>query len=300
MQSEILAILNPAAGGGKCESRGIQAIAALQKRGLPIQLQQTKSPGHGSEIAYKAYKNGYRYFISIGGDGTHNEILNGLFPLAHQMGEKPRLGFLPFGTGNSFIREFIHDPQNYGEKQLLTAKDYDCDVIRLTHAEGELFFINILGIGFVAEVGSYRNHYFKRLGNLGYVLAVLIKTWNLRARQYHLKVDDEEATQELATFLSFNNSRYTAGNMLMAPSANISDGFLDVTHIKKMNRLSLIKTFPKIFSGNHVNTSFVTTYKAQKIHFTFDEKIPVLIDGEIVSIKPTKIEILPNHLTIRI
>ncbi len=300
MQSEILAILNPAAGGGKCESRGIRAISALQKRGLPIQLQQTNSPGHGTEIAYNAYKNGYRYFIAIGGDGTHNEILNGLFPLAHQIGEKPRLGFLPFGTGNSFIREFIHDPRNYDEKQLLTAKDYDCDVIRLTHTEGELFFINLLALGFVAEVGLYRNQFFKRLGNLGYVLAVLIKTWNLRARQYHLKVDDEEATQELATFLSFNNSRYTAGNMLMAPAANINDGFLDVTHIKKMNRFSLIKTFPKIFSGTHVNTSFATTYKAKKIYFNLDEKIPVLIDGEIVSIKPTKIEILPNNITVRI
>lgn len=105
MSEAFLAVMNRAAGGGRCGKQAEAAIADLRAKGVEIEVMETKAQGHATELVRAAYANGHSKFIAVGGDGTSYEIVNGLFPEALE-GERPTLGFLPMGTGNSFLRDF--------------------------------------------------------------------------------------------------------------------------------------------------------------------------------------------------
>lgn len=296
----ILAILNQAAGGGKGKRLGLKAIAELQKSGLEVEVKLTEAPGHAREIARTGYINGFRHFISLGGDGTHHEIMNGLFPISIEKNEKPTLGFLPFGTGNSFLRDFITKVGKYQAKDYMQAKPYPCDVIKLKHTEGEIYFINLLSIGFVADVCLARNRYFKSLRNFGYVLAVILKTYELRHSNYCLDIDGEKVLLENITFLSFNNSRFTGGNMKMAPNARIDDGLVDVIIVHQTTRFNLLRKFPKIYTGKLMGDKGLEMRQARHIQFHMETKIPVMIDGEVLMIQPLELTVLPKALIVEV
>ena len=125
------------------------------------------------ELAREAYLSGTRRFLAVGGDGTSFEIVNGLFPEA-ETGERPTLGFLPLGTGNSFLRDFTEEGERHAIECIIEDRSRPCDVIRLTHKEGIIYYINILSLGFVADVCTLANRRFKRMGEAGYPLAVVL------------------------------------------------------------------------------------------------------------------------------
>src|SRR5215475_8058487 len=148
-----LAIVNPAAGGGKSAKLAGPALARLRESGLNVDVIASTGPGHAIQLAREAYDQGYRRFLAVGGDGTAHEILNGVF----QRREKPErvaLGFLPLGTGNSFLRDFTNDGAEASLRALLERKTRPVDLIRLTHAAGEIYSLNILSVGFTADVGA--------------------------------------------------------------------------------------------------------------------------------------------------
>jgi len=130
--SRYLAIVNPAAGGGKTRSLLGPALEKLKFAGIEVNLRETSASGHANEIARDAWREGYRKFISVGGDGTSYEIVNGLYPLSNG-GEKPTLAFLPLGTGNSFLRDFSDRGVDYAMESLIAGRSRACDVLRLTH-----------------------------------------------------------------------------------------------------------------------------------------------------------------------
>ena len=161
-----LAIINPAAGGGRCRERVGAALERLRKAGLAVETAETSAPGEATRIARQAYQRGVRKFLAVGGDGTSYEILNGLFPdcQAKQVEEAqriPMLGFLPLGTGNSFLRDFS-DPKagdrglEHAMRAIESSRARACDVLRLTHKGGELYYINLLSVGFAADVAALR------------------------------------------------------------------------------------------------------------------------------------------------
>ena len=178
MKYSALAVINPAAGFGKCAKLLGPALDRLRASGVRFDVAETQRAGHGIEIARNAFREGYRKFIAVGGDGTSFEIVNGLFPEAAGVEssevEKPTLGFLPLGTGNSFLRDFTDDSVEYATRAIIEGLSRPCDVIRLKHRDGEVFFINILSLGFVADVATLANRRFKRLGAASYALAVVL------------------------------------------------------------------------------------------------------------------------------
>src|SRR5215475_3942577 len=139
-KDRFLAIVNPAAGGGKSAKLAGEKLAQLRESGLHIDLATTTDRGHAVDLAADAYARGYRKFIAVGGDGTAHEILNGLFGLAKAQ-ERVSLGFLPLGTGNSFLRDFAEDGADAAFQALLRGQRRAVDLVRLTHSSGELFSI---------------------------------------------------------------------------------------------------------------------------------------------------------------
>ena len=133
-----LAIVNPAAGGGRSAKLLAPALERLQQAGIEVKVAATRSPGEATEIARDAYQRGGRNFIAVGGDGTSYEIVNGLFPPAIAEGP-PTLAFLPLGTGNSFLRDFSDRGVEHAIESLIARKNRHCDVMMMRLRACEIY-----------------------------------------------------------------------------------------------------------------------------------------------------------------
>ncbi len=294
----ILAIVNPAAGGGRCGKRATSALADLRASGLSIDVKETRAAGDATTIAREAYAQGRREFIAVGGDGTVHEVLNGVFPRALTDG-RVRLGFLPLGTGNSFLRDFSRQGAAHAKQALLSRASHGADVIRIKHAQGDLYSLNIISLGFIADVCTTANRRFKPFGAAGYVLGVAGELTRLGARPFPFRVEGGQAWNEPASMISFCNSKHTGGTMLMAPAAELLDGNLDITFIGALSRWPFVKAFPKIFAGTHVDHPAVRTAQTSRVDFDFKDPVDVMVDGEVVTLSLRALEVLPNALDVR-
>jgi len=297
-QERFLAIVNPAAGGGKSAKLAAAALEQLREKGLGIDVVATTSRGHAVELAAEAYKQGYRHFIAVGGDGTAHEILNGVFGRAKAQG-RVSLGFLPFGTGNSFLRDFSENGADASFQALLEGRTRRVDLIRLTHAAGETYSLNILSVGFTADVGALTNRYFKPLGPFGYLLGVLVRVAQLKRRSFTLRCDDDaEWDERRALFLTFNNSKYTGGKMLIAPDADATDGYIEFVRWGPIGRLGLLRTLPHLFDGTHIKHPLASRRAVRRVEFNLPVPVDVLIDGEIAALECKSIDILPGAVDV--
>lgn len=299
LAARFLAVVNPAAGGGACGKRAAAAVDRLRQGGLEVDVLETKAAGDARLIARDQAAAGRRHFIAVGGDGTSFEIVNGLLdkPLP---GERPSLGFLPLGTGNSFLRDFSDRGAEYAIDALLQRKLRPCDVIKISHTTGTVHFINIFSIGFVADVCVTRNRRFAALGEFGYNLATVLGVATLKPYVFPMQIAGHPTIdREPMTFLSVNNSRFTGGKMIMAPDANTRDGLLDIIRVGRLGRVGLLTTFPKIFKGTHIQHPAVTTFQAPHVDFTLDREVGCMIDGEVLFLNPTRLEVVPGAIDVR-
>ncbi|MDD9944338.1 MAG: diacylglycerol kinase family lipid kinase [Myxococcales bacterium] len=295
-----LAIVNAAAGSGQCGKLAGNAISDLRDKGLELDVWYTRRPGHAVELARDALGQGYRSFIAVGGDGTAHEIVNGVAEVFSSPDERVCLGFLPLGTGNSFIRDYTRLGEAGAMAGLLRGRTRPCDVVRVRHAEGELYFINIFSFGFVADVCELTNARYKALGSAGYAMGVMAMLARLRFEPVFMRLDGEKPWEQRAAFVSINNSQYTGGNMQMAPYANPADGLVDLVVVGELGRAKFVSLFLKIFRGGHVHHPEVTTSRAATVEFNFDAPLPVMVDGEVVHIAPRELDVLPGALDVRI
>ena len=172
-------------------------------------------------------------------------------------------------------------------------RNVDVGVFR-THGQ-DYYFLNILGLGFVADVGKTA-HKLKIFGNVSYTLGVLYQMLFLKS--YRVKIEADGKTIEKDNiFVEISNTRYTS-NFLMAPHAEIDDGLLDVTLLDKTTRRKLIQSFPKIFTGEHIHIDEIEQFKAQKI--TLETDIPKVLapDGELIGITPMEVECLRQDVPV--
>ncbi len=139
MSARYFAVVNPAAGGGRCGARAGAALERLKAEGLEIEAVRTTRAGEAVELAREAFLRGERRFLAVGGDGTSHEIVNGIAALARERGERPTLGMLPLGTGNSFLRDFDVRSSEGAIRAIVRGKEHPCDLLALSHKGGSLF-----------------------------------------------------------------------------------------------------------------------------------------------------------------
>lgn len=300
LKDRFFAIVNPAAGGGKSAKLAGSALARLREKNLKIDVIASASPGHAADLAREAYAQGYRCFLAVGGDGTAHEILNGIFS-SNANPERIALGFLPLGTGNSFLRDFTSEGAEASMRALLEDRKRPVDLIRLTHSTGEVYSFNILSLGFTADVGAITNRMFKPLGHLGYLLGVVVRVVQLKRRAFTLRCDNEMTWDDRRSlFLTFNNSKYTGGTMLIAPQADPSDGFIEFVRWGPIGRLGLLRMLPRLYDGTHVEHPLAQRRAVRHVEFGSSVPVDVLIDGEILSLKCKSLDILPSALDVYI
>ena len=300
MRETFFAIVNPAAGGGRSAKLAGPAIARLRKRGLHVDVIASTAPGHAAQLAREAYDQGYRRFIAVGGDGTAHELLNGIFTHA---GARTRisLGFLPLGTGNSFLRDFADNGAEAALQALIENRTRPVDLLRLTYSKGEIYAFNLLSVGFTADVATLTNRYFKSLGPVGYLLGVFVRVAQLRRRAFALRCDDDKNwDNRRCLFLTFNNSKYTGGTMLIAPNADPSDALIEFVRWGPIGRLGLLRMLPKLYDGTHIRHPLASRRAVRHVEFNLPAPIDVMIDGEIATLDCKSLDIIPGAVDVHI
>ena len=292
------AIVNPAAGGGRCGKLAPAALERVRRAGIELEVAQTAKAGEATALARAAYAKGQRNFLAVGGDGTGFEIVNGLFPEALTQG-RPVLGFLPLGTGNSFLRDFTTRGVEHTIEALGKSSRRPCDVLRLRHSGDDIYFINLLSLGFPADVGELTNRRFKGLGELGYICGVMARLARLEHLAFPHRIDAaEEWDRRRCLFLTFSNSKFTGGKMMIAPKADPSDARIEYVRWGPVGRLQLLWTFPRLFSGTHIEHPLASRAAAQRVDLDLAEPVNAMVDGEILRLKCRSVEVLPSALDV--
>src|SRR5882672_4037643 len=302
MNEKFLTIINPAAGGGKCRKLVGPAIERLRAGGIVLEVVETSAAGEATRITRDAYGRGYRRFLAVGGDGTSYEVVNGLFPdAATPSGEEtvPTLAFLPLGTGNSFLRDFGDQGVEHAMQALLERRSRACDVLRVTHREGVLHYINLLSVGFAADVNILRQRRFSSSGQVGYWVSILLGLARLKRRPFPVRVAGaSEFDRRPCLFLSFNNSKFTGGTMLIAPAAATDDGLIDFVRWGPIGRAGLVRNLGGLYDGTHVRHRLAESRKTPRVEFDLDGPVDVMVDGEALTVRCEAIDVLPSALKV--
>jgi diacylglycerol kinase (ATP) len=288
------AVVNPAAGGGRCGHLAPAALDRVRKAGIDLEVAETTKPGEATLLARDAYAKGFRNYLAVGGDGTSYEIVNGLFPEAQTSG-RPALGFLPLGTGNSFLRDFTKRGVEHSIEALAKGNRRTCDVIRLQHASGEIYFINLLSLG-LAELTNLR---FKRYGQIGYIFGVFSHLAQIEHHAFpHRLSKSGEWDRRPCLFLAFTNSKFTGGKMMIAPKADSSDGQIEYVRWAPVGGLRLLWNFPRLFSGTHIDQPLASRAAATQIDLALDGPVTAMVDGEVLHLDCRSLEVLPGALDV--
>jgi YegS/Rv2252/BmrU family lipid kinase len=293
-----LAIVNPAAGGGKSRRLLAPALKRLRAGGLEVKVTETRAPGDAERIAREAYRQGIRQFIAVGGDGTSYEVVNGLYPEASD-GERPTLAFLPLGTGNSFLRDFSDRGVEHAIASLLAGQSRPCDVLRLRHQTGVLHYINLLSMGFTADVATLRTRRFSSWGELGYIVSVFLALARFNRRPFPTRVEGEpNFDRRKCLFLTFNNSKFTGGTMMIAPQAEVNSGLIEYVRWGPIGRLGLIRNLPGLYDGTHIEHPLAERKAVRRIEFDLDAPVDVMVDGEVLTLYCQELDVLPGALNV--
>ena len=297
-QQPYLAIVNPAAGGGRRRKLLGPALERLRAGGVAVDIAETQGAGDATRIAREAYLQGRQRFIAVGGDGTSYEVVNGLFPEAN-VGERPTLGFLPMGTGNSFLRDFSKRGVEHAIESLIAGRAQDCDVLRLLHRGGAIHYINLLSVGFPADVATLRARRFSGHGELGYIISIFLGLARLERRPFPVRVDGEaNFDRRPCLFLTFNNSKFTGGTMMIAPKAEVSSGLIEYVRWGAIGRLGLIRNLPKLYDGTHIEHPLAERKAVKRVEFDLDAPVEVMVDGEVLTLHCEELDVLPGALNV--
>jgi len=296
-------IVNPVAGAGSTAKKWPHIMELLKSIGLHFEHDLTEAPGHATELARAAAKKGYELVVSVGGDGTINEVVNGLYDEGNTA--DIMLGIISTGTGSDYIRT-IGVPRTYQEAcQCLTSPRklvVDIGVIEYMSA-GQVvkrLFVNFAGIGFDAEVVRATTQKFKALGSTASYLAGLVTTLLLYKNKKVSFIVDGEAVEKRVCTVLMNNGKYGGGGMFTAPDASLADGLLDVLIIGDLTKPDLLRSLPRIYKGTHLTHPKVTIKKAREIEIRSTEPVSLQADGELLGGLPARFYVLPVALNIAV
>jgi len=291
----ILVIYNPIAGHRRANKLLPQVKSYLQQKGIDFELRLTNFSRHGLEITRDAEFDRYDGIVAAGGDGTLFEVINGYFK--NQSPKRIPLGVLPIGTGNAMARDLNLTNKRWHEAiDIIFRNQFKKIDVGHFLCEGQSFYyLNILGLGFVADVIDIA-HKLKIFGNLSYTLGVFFRTIFLNSHHLTIEIDGKVLERE-NIFVEISNTRYTA-NFFMAPNAKIDDGLLDITLLNKLSRRRLLQCFPKIFTGEHLLMEEVESFQAKKIQISTPTPKVLTPDGELIGATPVEVECLTQALDV--
>jgi len=294
-------IVNPVAGAYSTRRKWPRISKLLRLVGLSFDYEYTEGVGHAIELARAAASDGYRYLVAVGGDGTVNEVANGILHSTNSA--DTILGIVSTGTGSDFVRS-VGIPRDYTRAcSFLTSSRrslIDVGVVEYRSKGQSLrrFFVNAAGVGFdaaVVEVTERLPKYFG--GTIPYGVGLLRTLFGYKNKAVILGVDSKVETKRILSVIVANGD-YFGGGMHIAPEASLNDNLLDVVVIGDIGKFELLKALPTVYNGTHITHPKVRMEKAAQITIESSERILVHADGELLGEGPASFWLVPAALNI--
>ncbi len=281
MEKRFAIIVNPAAGLGKTFKKLPVLKEITQKADAIFDYYITESPHHGTRIADAIHRE-YDAVVAFGGDGTANEVMNGL------AGSDTPFGLIPQGTGNDFARSIqVRKDLQQAVNVLLNYKIRPMDLGII----GNRVFLNGVGVGFDGFVNyrSKNQKFFK--GSLSYLYAVLTSLTLWRAIPISLGIDLEPMDKVHAFLIAIGNGWSVGGGLKLTPQASIHDGLFDICHVGNIAIWKIMLNFARLKTGTIGQIREVATRRCKKITIESEYPLPVHFDGEVYDINAKKVDI---------
>ncbi len=284
-------VVNLIAGQGRCKTLFPKVKAELDRRRIDYDVHYTNEPLEATDAARMGLEAGFEYLVAVGGDGTVNEVVNGI------VGSKATLGVIPAGTGNDFVRMVgIPSDPFRAIDVLVRGRPRRIDLGRVAD---DRYFVNGLGIGIDAQVARDVLEMKRLRGALAYLAAAVKEVFRFQPFPVTLTID---GTAEERTYLSlgFANGKFCGGGFKLAPRALLTDGMIDVAGIEDFPKLVRLLRLPQARAGAHLGLRQVHYRQVREVTASSDADLVAHMDGEAHKLrKPSfRVEAVPDALTL--
>ena len=289
-------IVNPFAGNKNFKKSWIKIKYLLKFNNIQYSFAFTQYKKHEIILIKEALKKGYRNIISVGGDGTLHHVVNGIMTQRYTKTYKIKLGIIPLGTGNDWIKTY--SIPNSIEKSIAIIKKnttilQDIGCITLLNGKKE-YFNNLAGIGYDGYVVK-NLRYLKKVGSIAFLLSGLYSLFSYNTKKYSI-TSKSETIHEQCLMIVFGICKYSGGGLRITKKPNPIDGLLDITIVKNFSILDLLFNLPKLYNGNIVYHKKVVTYKTKEITITNNCESIIEADGEIIGYGSLKVTIFQEAI----
>ncbi|MFH1965121.1 MAG: diacylglycerol kinase family protein [Acidobacteriota bacterium] len=286
---KIPVLINPEAGRGSAGRRFPELEAASLKHSMSIDPRFTKYPGHARKLAAQAVEEGEKLLVVMGGDGTISEVADALADSG------VTIGVIPAGTGNDIARSLGILPRDTEAAFSRIVKgdtiSFDVGLEKLTGRR----FLSFIGCGFPAMVAEEANKMKYMKGSPVFFLSLYKAVIKLRGIPLVLTLDGQRK-EMICTSIMIQNTPFTGGGLKVAPGARINDGYFDVVVVDEIGRVELMRNFPKLYSGRHLEHPAFHLMRGKQIKVELPENQLVSYDGETTSAERLEIEIKPGAI----
>ena len=299
--TRIACIVNPCSGNGRTGKKWPQIERALKQHLGDPRAYMTEGPRHATELARRALDDGADLVISVGGDGTNNEVLNGLFDQGRPVNPAAAMTVIPGGTGGDFARflKISKDP-DVCAKRFAESKPRVIDVGKLTCVDqvGKTvshMFLNIASFGIGGEVDARVNRTTKMFGGFAsFLWSTAIVTFTYKNRPMRIQVDDILDEERVLQQVSVANGQYFGGGMWIAPDAVLDDGLFDIIISGDFSIGEMLKSGQDLYKGKHIHHPKTKVLRGARITATSEEVTLIDMDGEQPGRLPITLEVVPR------
>jgi YegS/Rv2252/BmrU family lipid kinase len=297
-----LVIVNPKAGNGKGKKDWDRISSLLTEEEIPFTVKFTEKKSHAVQFTIDAINEGFRKIITVGGDGTLNEVVNGVFSNTVCSPDDLTLAMIPVGTGNDWGRMFGIPPDYKKAIKIIRENKHMAHDVGLVSfydgaEEKKRYFINIAGLGFESVVVR-RTNFQKDKGHSGkaiYFYNLLMSLLTYKNTKAELIIDGRKVNADVFS-VNVGNGRYCGGGMRQTPDALPDDGILDVTVINGMGKFEIIRNLKILYDGTILSHPKVDGYKCKNLKVSCDEVLYVEADGESLGHTPAEFSIIPSSI----
>jgi len=301
-----LVIYNPISGGGRARKDKDKILRILDDLKIRYTIAQTEGPGHAVELSRSAVTGGHTKIMGIGGDGTVNEIVNGIFTQDKIHTTDIVFSFIPVGTGNDWVRT-VGIPDDYlgAAKTIKTGNYFFQDVGKVSYYEGDVrkerFFVNIAGMGYDAMVTAAANkktHGGRKMSKSTYLIQLFRCLMKYRMTEATVAIDGREPIKDTMFSMNVGVCRFNGNGMMQVPFAVPDDGILDVTLFHKLTKMDVIRNTKNLYDGSFVKKDFVSVHTGSKIRIDSTPPVYLETDGESMGHSPFEFSLIHRGLKI--
>lgn len=301
----IHAIVNPASANGRTRKEWPQLLRLMEARLGEITWEMTDGPGHATGLAAKALQSGCTHIVSVGGDGTHQEVANAFLGPHGSLYPEAVMGILSRGTGGDLVKS-LGIPKRPAEAIACLAHEsvarMDAGWIRYRDPAGierQRAFLNVASLGIGGEVDLRVNRTSKALGGfISFLWATMVTLMAFQGKHIRLSLDNGPLTEYDVILTAVANGQYFGGGMWVAPTARVDDGAFSIVLVRDMRLLELLPQLGKVYRGTHLTHPKVELFQAKRVVAQSHDEVWLDVDGEPLGTLPAELHMLPRAIKV--